>query len=232
MGVLYLSYNNPMSSASTDLIYRVRAGHAGGPLLVAVHGLGGDERVMGIFDHAIPADFTIISPRAPIEIQPDQGFPAYVDGGYSWLPPQPMREADQSDFEPAVDQVRRLIHASIETYPVDRDRVFLMGFSQGAALSYVLSLLHPAEIAGVIALAGFLPAGDRRTQVNAFPRHGYLIIHGADDRLVPVLHAHRARDRLQSLGAPVEYHVYPVGHKVAPPGLKDIRRWLTAALER
>jgi len=230
MTLLYLSYNNPMPPVDPDLIYRVRAGLTGGPLLVALHGLGGDERVMGIFDQAIPAEFTLVSPRAPIEIQPDQGFPSYVDSGYSWLPPQPGRAVERSDFEPAVDQVRRLIRAAIATHHTDRTRVFLMGFSQGAALSYVLSLLYPAEIAGVIALAGFLPAGDWRTKQNAFPRHGYLIIHGADDRLVPVLHAHHARDVLQSLGAPVEYHAYPVGHKVAPPGLKDIRRWLTAAI--
>ena len=231
MALLYLSYNIPMPPASPDLISRVRPGPAGGPLLVTLHGLGGDERVMSIFDRAVPADFTIVSPRAPIEIQPDRGFPPYVDRGYSWLPPGSSLEIDRAEFEPAADRVTRLIHAAIETFHVDRPRVYLMGFSQGAALSYVLSLMRPDLIAGVIALAGFLPGGDPPAG-EAYPPHGYLIIHGTADQRVPVLYAHRARDALRAWGAPVEYHAYPVGHKVAPPGLRDIQRWLTAAGER
>lgn len=229
MTVLYLSYNTRMASALADLIHHTRAGPAGGPLLVTLHGLGGDERVMSIFDRAVPPEFTIVSPRAPIEIQPDRGFPAYVDRGYSWLPPQPSLEIDRSEFEPPVDQVTRLICAAIERHQIDPARVFLMGFSQGAALSYAVSLMHPDLIAGVIALAGFLPAGEWPAATPPYPRRGYLIIHGTADQHVPVLYAHRARDFLRGLGAPVEYHAYPVGHKVAPPGLRDIQRWLSAA---
>ena len=121
-----------------------------------------------------------------------------------------------------------------------------MGFSQGAALSYAFSLAEPSLIAGVIALAGFLPeemqsawratSAEPRTwrersaaeSKNAFPRHGYLIIHGTDDQIVPIHRAHQARDFLRSIGAPVEYHAYSIGHKVAPQGLKDITRWLSA----
>lgn len=58
------------------------------------------------------------------------------------------------------------------------------------------------------------------------PRHGYLIIHGTDDQTVPILYAHQARDFLRSHGASVEYHAYPIGHKVSPQGLKDITHWL------
>jgi phospholipase/carboxylesterase len=225
-----------------DLIYQSRSGSADGPLLIMLHGLGGDEHSMSFFTRSIPAAFTVISPRAPIAIQPGM-FPGYTDRGYSWVRSVPA--PDRVSFAPAIDQLRPFIRA------FNRARVFLMGFSQGAALSYALSLAEPDLIAGVIALAGFLPneamppawratsaeprtwrertLSERSESKGASPRYGYLIIHSIDDQIVPLQRAHQARDFLQALGAPVEYHAYPGGHKIAAQGLKDIMRWLEAA---
>lgn len=210
-----------------DLIYQSRSGSDDGLLLIMLHGLGGDEHAMSLFARSIPAAFTVISPRAPIAIEPGM-FPGYVDRGYSWVRSVPA--PDRASFAPAIDQLRPFIRA------FNRAPVFLMGFSQGAALSYALSLAEPELIAGVIALAGFLPmeTHSERSRFaaeskNAFPQHGYLIIHSLDDQIVPLHRAHQARDVLTALGAPVEYHAYPGGHKIAAQGLRDITRWLEAA---
>ncbi len=247
MEVLYLSYNNPMPPEAMpfmnkdDLIFQSRSGPEAGPLLIMLHGLGGDENSMSFFTRSIPAAFTVISPRAPIAIEPGM-FPKYTDHGYSWVRSVPP--PDRVSFAPAIDLLRRFIQS------LNRAPVFLMGFSQGAALSYALSLAEPELIAGVIALAGLVPdeamhperSGGRsatplRSAPNApaaqskdaHPRYGYLIIHSVDDQIVPIQRAHQARDFLQALGAPVEYHAYPGGHKVAAQGLKDIMRWLETA---
>ncbi|MFN8597579.1 MAG: dienelactone hydrolase family protein [Anaerolineae bacterium] len=219
-----------MQTPSTDndlagLTYRLRRGPASGLLLIMLHGLGGDEHVMGIFDRSVPEPFTVISPRAPIVIEPRM-FPGYTDRGYSWL--RSDFPVDRSSLDTALDQLRRFVLAALDEYELDREQVFLMGFSQGAAISYALSLAEPNLIAGVIALAGFMPDVAHPATT---PTHGYLIIHGTDDQTVPLLRAHQARDFLRALGAPVEYHAYPVGHKVAPQGLRDIQMWLRKALE-
>ncbi|MBP7686735.1 MAG: alpha/beta fold hydrolase [Thermoflexales bacterium] len=215
-----------------DLIYQSRPGPADGPLLILLHGLGGDEHAMSFFTRSIPAAFTVISPRAPITIEPGM-FPGYTDRGFSWVRSVPPPE--RVSFAPAIEQLGQFIRA------FNRAPVFLMGFSQGAALSYALSLAEPALIAGVIALAGFLPdeamhpertlserSESKRESKDAHPRHGYLIIHGIDDQIVPLQRAHQARDFLTALGAPVEYRAYPGGHKIAAQGVKDITRWLEA----
>lgn len=226
-----------------DLIYQSRSGAVDGPLMILLHGLGGDEHAMSLFTRSIPAAFTVISPRAPIAIEPGM-FPGYTDRGYSWvrsaLPPERV------SFAPAIDLLRDFIRS------FKRAPVFLMGFSQGAALSYALSLAEPELIAGVIALAGFLPNEAMQPERNggrsstslrsaqnapavqskdAHPQHGYLIIHSLDDQIVPLHRAHQARDFLTALGAPVEYHAYPGGHKIAAQGVKDITRWLEKALD-
>lgn len=212
-----------------DLTYQSRSGADDGPLLIMLHGLGGDEHSMSFFTRSIPAAFTVISPRAPIAIEPGM-FPGYTDRGYSWVRSVPP--PDRVSFAPAIDLLRGFIQ-SLKCAPV-----FLMGFSQGAALSYALSLAEPELIAGVIALAGFLPneaLHSDRNEVQSkdtVPPQGYLIIHSIDDQIVPVQRAHHARDFLQALGAPVEYHAYPGGHKIAAQGVKDITRWLEKALDR
>lgn len=206
-----------------DLIYQSRAGSTDVPLVIMLHGLGGDEHSMSFFTRSIPAAFTVISPRAPIAIEPGM-FPGYTDRGYSWVRSTPP--PDRVSFAPAIKLLREFIRS------LNRAPVYLMGFSQGAALSYALSLAEPESIAGVIALAGFLPLElhSERESKNAVPQRGYLIIHSLDDQIVPIQRAHQARDFLTALGAPVEYHAYPGGHKIAAQGLKDITRWLEAAL--
>ncbi len=235
--------NDPIVDA-TGLVYRIRRGADRGPLVIMLHGLGGDENVMWIFDRAIPARFTVIGPRAPIKIDPDTPYAEAqgVEGGFSWLRPTPPRsspseasglpEPDQVTFTHSLDLLRRFVVEAIKTYVLDRHNVILMGFSQGAAMGYALSLIDPALIAGVIALAGFMPEFEHpstplRSALDArTPRHGYLIIHGVDDQRVPIHYAHQARDYLQSLGARVEYHAYPAGHKISPQGMRDMTQWL------
>jgi phospholipase/carboxylesterase len=230
---MILSFDRPDDPvvAATGLVYRARPAATHAPLVVMVHGLGGDERVMWIFEPAIPRIFTVLSPRAPIQIDAGMRFPEVVERGYSWLPPDIHLDPPPTSIRLAADRLRHFIAAAAQKYEVDRGYIYLMGFSQGAALSYVLSLIAPEDIAGVIALAGFLPSTPslpHPTEPARYPRDGYLIVHGTDDQTVPLLRAHQARDRLRALGAPVEYHAYPIGHKVAPPGMKDIAKWLAS----
>jgi len=110
----------------------------------------------------------------------------------------------------------------------------LLGFSQGAAMCYALSLAMPDQIAGMIALAGFMPESTEGPlppdiEVSGLPKHGYLILHGLEDRRLPIEVARKAQSTLRSIGAAIEYHEYPIGHKISPQGMKDIEAWLRKA---
>ena len=225
--------------AATGLIHRVRPGPRGNPLIGLLHGLGGDEDVMWIFERALPEAATLISPRAPIKIVPGVPYAEAVESGYSWLRPAPLPQIDQPTFATALDVLQRFIDVAIETYAADRRRVILIGFSQGATMSYALSLSRPDRIAGVIALDGFMPEDDNGRLLPAaetpalrhMPPGGYLILHGLEDERVAIGWARKARTMLESMGAAVEYHEYPVGHKVSPQGLKDMAAWLKRILD-
>jgi phospholipase/carboxylesterase len=200
----------------TGLLYRVRRGQPRGPLIVMLHGLSGDENVMWIFDHALPRDATVIALRA-----------LYVSefGGYSWSRSTVRGALDDVDFHEALAVLSRFMAEVITLYEIDPQRVILMGFSQGAALSYAYSLAHPESLRGVIALAGFLPTGTP-AGTRAASQPAYLILHGTHDEAVPLERARAARSVLESRGAAVEYHEHRVGHKVSAQGIKEIAQWI------
>jgi phospholipase/carboxylesterase len=202
--------------AASGLLYRVRRGRPRGPLIIMLHGLSGDENVMWIFDHALPGDATVIAPRA---------LYASGCGGASWARSVVRDELDDVDFGEALKVLARFMAEVIELYQIDPQRVILMGFSQGAALSYAYSLLYPESLRGVIALAGFLPTrAPAEAQAASLP--AYLILHGTHDEAVPIDRARAARSVLESRGASVEYHEHRVGHKVSAQGMKEIAQWI------
>ena len=223
--------------SEAGLIYRLRCGQPqrgqpqrgqlqrGQPrhgLIVMLHGLSGDENVMWIFEHALPRSATVIAPRA---------LYASELGGYSWVRSVVRDDLDGADFHEAIDNLSRLVNEVIPLYQVDPQRVILMGFSQGAALSYALSLAQPDRLRGVIALAGFLPQHSStplRSAQSALPY--YLIIHGTHDEAVPIDRARAARSVLEGYGAAVECHEHHVGHKVSAQGMQEMARWIDKTL--
>ena len=227
----------------TGLIYRVRRGQPHNALIVMLHGLGGDENAMWIFDHALPRAATVSAPRAL--------YPSEL-GGASWARSVGRDDLDKVDFQAALKVLPHFVAEMITLYAIDPQRVIVMGFSQGAALSYTYSLLQPDSLRGVVALAGFLPAsakalptvsarwlahtpatpsgppalraGHGRTRAARQP--AYLILHGTHDEAVPIDRAREARSVLESRGASVTYHEHRVGHKVSAQGMKEIAQWI------
>jgi phospholipase/carboxylesterase len=178
-----------------------------------VHGWLGNENVMSIFDRALPRGFAVFSPRGPEEIE---------TGSYAW-----MRHLDDTDgFRLGLAALRGFITALPAAYPVDPARLYLMGSSQGAALSLSLLLTDPPLLAGVAALAGFLPEAARAWAVprllSGKPVH---IAHGVDDETIPVAQAREARQVLEQAGATVSYHEYAIGHKLNARGFSDLKAW-------
>lgn len=60
-----------------------------------------------------------------------------------WNSAMDPSQADDADY------CNRLIDYMIEHYPVDRERVYVTGFSNGAAMAQTVALLHPEKIAAI-----------------------------------------------------------------------------------
>lgn len=181
------------------------AGEGKHPVLLLLHGLTGDENIMWVFTTRLPSNLLIIAPR---------GIHPAPTGGYSWLP-NGDTEPHVDDFRPAVDRLVQVLEG--EHFPrADFSRVGVMGFSQGAALTYTLSLLQPARVSALAGLAGFIPEGAEALARNR-PLLGKPVFaaHGTRDETIPVERARLAVRVLEEAGGQVTYCEDDVGHKLS-----------------
>lgn len=210
--------------AQAGLVHRVRVPHSVGPHRTAVllHGRAGNEDVMWVFARAIPADWLIVAPRA---ITPDP------DGGYAWHPRKRDEWPNLSMFAAGVTTLHRFVQALPSLYGADLSQLYLMGFSQGAALAYAFALQYPALVKGVAGLVGFVPTN---TEAANAPLSG-LPIHvsiGTQDETIPLPIARQSADILRRAGAELDYHEYATGHKLNSDGMRDLKQWWTSLLEQ
>ena len=189
------------------------------PAVVMVHGWQGTEAVMGIFERTVPPGVVIVSPRAPLEVAPQS---------YGWY----RDEDGPAGFEAGVAALQNFMRQLPEAYPIDPTEVVVMGFSQGAAISYSLLLSAPELMLGVAGLAGFLPDPARKWLApGRLAGKQVFVSHGDDDETVALPFARATRNDLARAGADVEFHEYAgVGHKVNAQGMRDLSQWLAARL--
>ena len=195
------------------------------PLLVLLHGYGSNEEDLFSFATELPEEYYIISARAPYNMQ---------YGSYAWYAIN--FDADENKFSD-LDQAREsrdliagFIDELIANYPIDETNVSLLGFSQGAILSYAIALSHPEKIKNVIALSGYANEEimEDNYQNNDFSNLRIFHSHGTVDQVIPIDWARKTSPFLKNLNINATYKEYPVGHGVAPQNFYDFKTWLTA----
>lgn len=210
-----------------SLIHRTQPARSGSPPypgLVLLHGLGSNELDLLSMAPVIDPRTYIISARAPL---------SYRWGGYMWYDLEQHGPGLGSEsIEAALQSLERFLQEVIESYPIDSQRLYVGGFSMGAAMAGALGLLYPEKVSAGIMVSGYLPPdpGDRyRTAAAA--GHPYFQAHGTNDSVVSIDVARQTRDFL--LGTPIEltYREYPIGHEVSLPELQDLAAWFAAVLD-
>jgi phospholipase/carboxylesterase len=193
--------------------------------LVALHGRGTDEndliplvRSLGL------TDALLISPRAPAPFEFGGGF-AWYDVGQEGVPrPQ--------TFNASLGLLRRFMDEIRAGYPVDRQRVILLGFSQGTVMAYSVALLDPASFFGIVALSGYIPQrSGLPLAVEDLSRFSVFISHGVYDQIIPVRLARESAELLKKARARIEYREYPMGHEVSEETLRDLSAWIKNLLK-
>lgn len=185
---------------------RTPAGDGPHPVLVMVHGLTGDEDIMWIFAGRMPKDALIIAPR---------GLNPARKGGYSWYPDLQDGMGSLDAFRPAVQALDELLTPSI-FLDGDFSKMRLLGFSQGAALTYVFAMLHPERVLSFGGLAGFMPEGaEVLAQQRPLVGKAAFVAHGTEDQQVRVEMGRHSVEVLEQAGARVTYCEDQVGHKLS-----------------
>ncbi|HEY42660.1 MAG TPA: hypothetical protein G4O11_01630 [Anaerolineae bacterium] len=197
------------------LAYRVRVGiDPEVPPVIMIHGKGGDEKVMWVLEGVLPEGGLVASPR---------GLYLLSEGGYQWKESRNRSWPIISNFARAGEALLRTVDDLERRFGLDRTRLVLMGFSQGAALAFAgaaLGMLHPAAL---VSLAGYLPEGDIDLLQGSHVFWG----HGLQDDLVPITRAREDVARLRTIGAEVHYCETDIGHKLGVECARGLNLWLS-----
>lgn len=195
-------------------------------LLILLHGYGSNEEDLFSFASELPEELLIVSARAPF----DMSF-----GGYAWyeitLDANDEKFSNLEEARQSLTKIATFIDYIKSTYKTDPDNTFLLGFSQGAILSYALSLNYPNKVQHVIALSGYINEKLVPTSVSGLNiTTDYYISHGALDQVLPVDWARKAPAYLNENKLQNEYSEYPVGHGVAPQNFYSFKEWIEKRL--
>jgi phospholipase/carboxylesterase len=206
---------------------RIETGSAS-PLLVLLHGYGANERQMFELVQDFDPRLCIIGVRAPIAVAEDSHIWTEVT-----LTPDGFAFDEQGALQ-ALMQLIAFIREAVREYGIDEERVYLMGFSQGAAFAGVAALLEPNLIAGAVLIGAPIPPEVLALGINrdGLADLGILLAHGIDDESVPVALVRAARDMLAELPLRLTYREYQMGHGISGECLADIRDWVNTELDR
>lgn len=197
------------------------------PLVIFLHGFGSNEEdLFGIKD-ALPSTWTYLSARAPMPVDPH---------GFRWFTKTPgdgEYNGETADLQRSATLLEDFVTQATAKYHTQSDRVFLVGFSQGAIMSYEVGLRKPALVRGIAALSGSvlpvlkaeLKPDERLKQLAIFIGHGTL------DQALPYTSATRANEVLTGLGLTPEFHGYPgMSHTISEAEVQDLKAWLEKSL--
>ena len=224
----------------TQLLERIEIESAPHPTAAVIwmHGLGasGDDfaAIVPELDLTGCPAIRFVFPHAPV-------MPVTLNGGYvmpAWydifgteLGAGAVKREDAAGIAKSQQDIEALIANEINR-GIHPSKIVLAGFSQGCAVALQTGLRHPARLAGIMALSGYLPlastVASERSAANA--NTPIYMAHGTQDPVVIINRAEASRDVLAGLGYNVQWHTYPMPHSVHPREIADISTFLKMVL--
>lgn len=187
------------------------------PALFLIHGKGSNEHNMFDFVGGLEEQFYIFSIRGHIPQPP----------GFSFFTFQIYGQPDRKGFDACVGLLTNFIDYATEQYSLDKNHLYLLGFSQGAVMSLTLALTLGNRIKGIMALSGYVPKFVKEEyEKKSVDGLSAFISHGEMDRVLPCEWGIEAQEYFNRMGASVSFHTYQEGHTVSLKNQQDFKNWL------
>ncbi len=197
------------------------------PLLIMMHGYGSDENDLFSFANELPEELFIISVKAPYPMHP------YGNAWYAInFDAEKGKWNDNEQAKTSLDLIAAFIDEAVNLYPVNKNNVSLLGFSQGSILSYALALTYPEKVKNIVALSGYINHDilPKNIALKDYSGLDFYCSHGSVDQVIPVDWARQTSPFLNSLNIKNVYSEFPVGHGVAPQNFHDFKTWLSSRI--
>ena len=197
------------------------------PLLIMLHGYGSDENDLFSFANELPEELFIISLKAPYSLQPH---------GNAWyainFDAEQNKWNDNDEAKLSMEILIKCIDMACEKYPINKNNISLLGFSQGTILGMATALNHPSKIKNVIGLSGYINHDilPKNTNDLDYSNLNFYCSHGTVDQVIPIDWARQTPVFLKSLNIKHTYSEFPVGHGVTPNNFYELRDWISTKI--
>jgi len=203
--------------------------------VIVLHGLGADGNdfvpIAQQLDLRPVGAVRFVFPHAPVRAVTLNGG-ARMRAWYDIVDLNLLQREDEAGLRASRVEVQALIDKEVAR-GIAAERIVLMGFSQGSAMTLLTGLRAPQRLAGLVGLSGYLPLASTTAaeRGEANQKTPIFMAHGRQDPLVPHAGGVASRDALRQLGYEVEWHDYPMEHAVCNEEIADLNRWLVKVLK-
>lgn len=188
------------------------------PAIILIHGYGSHADDLFSFAPYLPKNHAIISIQAPHNIGPNS---------YAWYPLQMDALGEvSSELDAAWGAVRLIVETIrklVKKYKLDHKDLTLLGFSQGAILSWAIAYHHSDIVRRIVALSGMIHESVNTSEAPKFIAYAS---HGINDKVIPIT---KPRDTIAPLSEKheaISYHEYKDGHNVSQENFRKFLFWL------
>lgn len=150
-------------------------------LMIFLHGWGSDKNdliSLSKYFYPVSENIHFISVNAPYEC--DSGF------GYQWFS---LKKMDINYIQKEIKNnnliIKDFMDSQSKRLNIEYNKIFLVGFSQGAMLSLYTGLTLQKQLAGIISFSGLLPITIEDAKKILTTNQKILMIHGEKDNVIP-----------------------------------------------
>ena len=186
--------------------------------LVVLHGTGGDENDLIGIGQAIAPGVAILSPRGNVlENGAPRFFKRLAEGVF-----------DPKEVRSRGEELAQFIRAAISRYALNPQRIFALGYSNGANVASTVMFIEPGLLQGAILFRPMLVfEPDERPDLSGA---GVFISAGRMDPIVPTTSVERLVELFEGSRAEVTLKWQLAGHNLLPSEVREAADWL--ALQR
>lgn len=185
------------------------------PVLLLLHGTGGDEQDLLPLGEALDRGAGLLSPRGKVL---EHGMPRFfrriAEGVF-----------DVEDLKLRAGELAVFVAGARERYGLGDRAIEAVGFSNGANIAGGVLLLHPGALDGAVLIRAMVPlVPDPIPDLAGTP---VLIRNGRRDPLIAGPEGERLASLLRNAGARVKLEWSEAGHELAMEDVARAREWIS-----
>lgn len=193
------------------------------PLIILLHGYGSNEKDLFELKSIFPEEYIIVAARATYTLEADR---------YQWFSKELVNGKYSGNAEQLAnsrEMLVKFIDKMVEKYHANKNEVYLMGFSQGAMMSYEVGLTHPQKVKGIGILSGVMPESLKPliSKDKSLSKLKIFVAHGTADKVLLYEDGLKAVTYMKTLGLQPEFRTYKdMGHTISNDVMGDLLRWI------